>query len=202
LVNADVSYYFGIDGKSEWRTMDTLDQPWVMERNAHEYTGAQAVEVTRLAGLLTVAYLHAHAAHPGLPFGGYYALGVCQDGVAAIEQKMTGASTLFPNTADMAYFNDPRDAEANAMLAAIPKDREGAPPSPTRVFGSLPVAPQNFSAVTIPGLGADLSAAYAARQQGRWSAGRRWAQLGAAVLALFASVTLLLSARKRATPAG
>jgi hypothetical protein len=202
LVNADVSYYFGIDGKSEWRTMDTLDQPWVMERNAHEYTGAQAVEVTRLAGLLTVAYLHTHAAHPGLPFGGYYALGVCQDGVAAIEQKMTGASTLFPNTADMTYFNDPRDAEANALLAAIPKDRNGAPPTPARIFGSLPVTPQNFRAVSIPGLGADLQATYAARQQGRWSSGRRWTQLVAAVLALFACVTFLLCARKRATPAG
>jgi hypothetical protein len=39
LVNADISYYFGIDGKSEWRTMDTLDQPWVLKRNAHTYTG-------------------------------------------------------------------------------------------------------------------------------------------------------------------
>ncbi len=66
-INADISYYFGIDGKSEWRTMDTLDQAWVLKRNAHEYTGAQAVEVTRLAGLMTVAYLHLHAAHPTLP---------------------------------------------------------------------------------------------------------------------------------------
>ena len=29
-VNADVSWYFGIDGKSEFRTMDTLDQAWVL----------------------------------------------------------------------------------------------------------------------------------------------------------------------------
>jgi hypothetical protein len=171
-INADVSYYYGDDGKSEWRTMDQLDQPWVLERNAHTYTGAQAVEVTRLAGLLTVAYMHQHADHPELPFGGYYTLGVCQDGIAAIEQKMTGTSTLFPNTADIRYFTDPRDAEVNAMIAAIPHDREGAsfgsardgtPPSPARVFGSLPVAPDNFRAVTIPGLADDLTAAYADR---------------------------------------
>ena len=31
-MNADVSWYFGIDGKAEFRTMDTLDQPWVMGR--------------------------------------------------------------------------------------------------------------------------------------------------------------------------
>jgi hypothetical protein len=35
--------------------MDTLDQPWMLKRNAHEYTGAQALEVTRLAGLMTAA---------------------------------------------------------------------------------------------------------------------------------------------------
>ncbi len=170
LVNADVSYYFGIDGKSEWRTMDTLDQPWVLRRAAHAYTGAQAVEVTRLAGLLTIAYMHAHAAHPTLPFGGYYALGVCQDGVSAIEHAMTGKVTLFPNTVDASFFNDPRDAEVNALLRAIPKDRDGKAPEPERVFGSLPAEPganHDFAAITIPGLADDLSVTYAAWQQGR-----------------------------------
>ena len=171
LINADVSYYFGIDGKAEWRTMDTLDQPWVLERNAHEYTGWQAIEVTRLAGLMTVAYLHLHAAHPTLPFSGYYALGVCQDGVSAIERKLTGNVTLFPNTADTALFNDPRDAEINALIAAIPKDRDGAAPGPARIFGSLPVAPgadpaTAFNAVTIPGLAADLNLTYVAWRNG------------------------------------
>ena len=168
-INADVSYYFGIDGKSEWRTMDTLDQAWVLKRNAHTYTGADAVEVTRLAGLLTVAYMHLHAAHPTLPFGGYYALGVCQDGVSAIEHKMTGHVTLFPNTADSSFFNDPRDAEVNALIVAIPKDREGKKPEPERIFGSLPTAPDaegHFNAITIPGLADDLNASYAAWKDG------------------------------------
>jgi len=167
LINADISYYFGIDGKAEWRTMDTLDQPWVLKRNAHEYTGAQAIEVTRLAGLMTVAYLHLHAAHPTLPFGGYYALGVCQDGVSAIEHALTGHVTLFPNTADIAFFNDPRDAEINALMAAIPKDRDGSSPEPARIFGSLPT--NNFNAITIPCLAADLNATYAAWQNGNLS---------------------------------
>ena len=170
-INADISYYFGIDGKAEWRTMDTLDQPWVLKRNAHEYTGAQAIEVTRLAGLLTVAYLHLHAAHPTLPFGGYYALGVCQDGVSAIERKLTGNVTLFPNTADAAFFTDPRDAEINALIAAIPKDRDGGPPGPARIFGSLPATPgadpaTAFNAVTIPGLADDLNLTYVAWRNG------------------------------------
>lgn len=169
-INADISYYFGIDGKSEWRTMDTLDQAWVLKRAAHTYTGAQAVEVTRLAGLLTVAYMHQHQRHPDLAFGGYYALGVCQDGIAAIEHRMTGRTTLFPNTADISLFDDPRDAEVNTLLAAIPKDRGGAPPDPSRVFGSLPTEPganNGFDAVAIPGLSDDLQLSYAAWLRGK-----------------------------------
>ena len=169
-INADVSYYFGVDGKSEWRTMDTLDQAWVLKRAAHTYTGAQALEVTRLTGLLTIAYMHQHERRPDLPFGGYYALGVCQDGVAAIEEKMTGRSTLFPNTADASLFDDPRDAEVNKLIAAIPKDRGGAPPDAERIFGSLPADPgphDNFAAVTIPGLASDLRVSYTA-----WHAGK------------------------------
>ena len=120
---------------------------------------------------MTLAYLHLHAAHPTLPFSGYYALGVCQDGVSAIERKLTGNVTLFPNTADAAFFNDSRDAEINTLIAAIPKDRDGAPPGPERIFGSLPVAPgadpaNAFNAVTIPGLAADLNLTYIAWRNG------------------------------------
>ena len=155
-VNADVSWYFGIDGKAEFRTMDTLDQPWVLGRHAHVYDGADAVEVTRLVGKMVVAYVHQHLARPELPFGGYYALGVCQDSIAAIEKKMTGQTTLFPNTADAALFDDARDAEVNALIAAIPKDRSGDLPEPERIFGSLPTT--DLNAITIPGFTADLVA--------------------------------------------
>ena len=168
-INADVSHYFGVDGKAEFRTMDTLDQAWVLKRYAHTYTDAQAFEVTRLIGLFTVAYMHQHARRPKLAFGGYYALGVCQDPVSAIERKLTGRSTLFPNTADTKLFDDPRDAEVNALMDAIPKDRAGAQPPPERVFGSLPADPgpnASFATIAIPGLAGDLHATYAAWQAG------------------------------------
>lgn len=168
-INADISHYFGVDGKAEWRTMDTLDQAWVLKRDAHIYTGADAIEVTRLIGLITLAYMHQHARRPTLPFGGYYTLGVCQDPVSAVEKKLTGHSTLFPNTADSALFDDPRDAEVNALFTAIPKDREGAEPQPERIFGSLPTAPganNAFAAITIPGLAHDLQVSYTAWRTG------------------------------------
>ena len=169
-VNADMSHYFGVDGKAEFRTMDTLDQAWVLKRYAHTYSGAQALEVTRLIGLITVAYMHEHARRPTLAFGGYYALGVCQDPVSAVETKLTGHSTLFPNTADASMFDDARDAEVNALFKAIPKDRSGERPQPERVFGSLPADPGadgSFAAITIPGLSSDLKLAYAAWHEGK-----------------------------------
>lgn len=202
-INADVSHYFGIDGKAEFRTMDTLDQAWVLKRNAHTYTGAQATEVTRLIGLITLAYMHQHAARPTLPFGGYYALGVCQDPVSAIEKKLHGRSTLFPNTADSSLFNDPRDAEVNALMAAIPKDRAGAQPQAERIFGSLPTepGPQNdFHAITVPGLRQDLQVSYAAWQNNRLQ--RTHGQLfyvirDVSVGATVAAVAFLCLARRR-----
>jgi hypothetical protein len=197
-INADVAFYFGIDGKAEFRTMDQLDQRWVMGRHAHEYRDADAVEVTRLAGLLAIAYAHAHLANPRLAFGGYYTLGVCQDGVAAIEQKMTGETTLFPNTADMTYFKDSRDAEIDSLLAAIPKDRNGGTPQLERVFGSLPTT--DLAAITIPGLASDLEAVQKAARNGSLENHARplWeVPLAEAALLAVALITIQFIRRKR-----
>lgn len=197
-VNADVSWYFGIDGKAEFRTMDTLDQPWVLGRYAHTYGGRDAVEVTRLAGRMTVAYLHQHIARPELPFGGYYALGVCQDSIAAIEKKMTGKATLFPNTADAALFDDPRDVEVNALIAAIPKDRSGDLPGPERIFGSLPTT--DLHAITIPGFSADLIAVHDAWQDGSLERTPSWIEKITKRALVVAAVVLLVGlvvARRR-----
>ena len=202
LVNAEVSFYFGIDGKAEFRTMDQLDQRWVMKRNAHTYRGDDAAEVTRLAAAMVRAYMHLHAAHPELPFGGYYALGVCQDVTAAIELKLTGAATLFPNTADDRFFTDARDAEINGLIRRLPKDRNGRLPEVGRVFASLPVGSSDaeLATITIPGLSADLQAVHDAWSEGRldrtrprW---RRWALIGCGVL-LLAGAGLWLGRRRR-----
>jgi hypothetical protein len=199
-VNADVSWYFGIDGKAEFRTMDTLDQTWVMVRHAHEYRGADAVEVTRLVGKMVVAYMRQHVARPELAFGGYYALGVCQDSIAAIEKKLTGKTTLFPNTADAALFDDARDAEVNELIAAIPKDRNARPPEPERIFGSLPVSDAELSAVSIPGLGADLVSVHAAWQEGRLERVRgryHWIVVGLEILGALLAVAAVIFLRWR-----
>lgn len=156
MLNADVAFFFAIDGKAEWRVMDEKHQEWEMKRETGEYLGADAIEVTRLASAIVRAYLRLHQAHPEAPFGGYFAFGVCQDVAAAIELKLTGKTTLFPNTADDRLFTDPRDAEVNDLIRRLPKDREGKPPQVERIFGSLPVPASDLATVAIPGLAADL----------------------------------------------
>jgi hypothetical protein len=69
-------------------------------------------------------------------------------------------------------WDDPRDAEINEMMLAIPKDRNGSPPAPARIFGSLPTA--DLQAITIPGLSSDLEAVYAAWQDGTLDRTRSW----------------------------
>jgi hypothetical protein len=171
-VNADVSYYFGIDGRSEFRTMDSLDQPWVLGRKAFLYTGDRAVEVINLLAQATRVYLAVHLVHPELPFGGYYKLGVCQDVSAAVEERLQGRVILFPLTHDRQYFpSDPaklqldaRDNEFLQLLARIPSDRGSALPPVDRVLGSLPTT--NLSSIEIPGLADDLRRVERARELG------------------------------------
>jgi hypothetical protein len=200
-INATVSWYFGIDGKSEFRTMDTQDQDWVLGRHAHTYRDKDAVEVTRLVGKMIVAFMHQHLRRPDLPFGGYYPLGVCQDGVAAIEEKMTGVGTLFPNTADVSLFDDPRDPEVNAMMAEIPKDHEGGLPEPERIFGSIPT--DDFNKITIPGLAQDLTRVKSAWQDGSLTRTQSWFRtMLSRLIAAFAFVflgALALWRRRRRT---
>jgi hypothetical protein len=202
LLNADVSFYYGIDGKAQWRAMDSLDQAWVMKRDAHLYRQADVLEITRLSGEIVRTYMRLHQAHPAAPFGGYFTFGVCQDVVAAIEQKMTGRTTLWPNTADRTFFRDPRDAEINTLIRALPNDRDGSPPALDRVFGSLPVDDTDaaLARVRIPGLGADLVAvhdAWIAGQAQRIEASRRHRLKLAALYATMLVLAGILAYRVR-----
>ncbi len=203
-VNAAVSFWFGIDGKTEFRTMDQVEQRWVMGRHAHVYTGSRAVEVTRLAGRILATYARLHLAHPAMPFGGYYTFGVCQDVVAAIELRMTGQTTLFPNTADNAYFPahpaDPRDGEVNALIRRLPKDGHGNRPDAARVFGSLPLGSSDaeLARVTIPGLAADLIAVNDAWKDGSLEhPERRWLSPLFGLLAVLAIAWIVRQRRRR-----
>ena len=125
-VNADVAFYYGIDGHAEWRTMDELNQPWVLGRHAHEYSGrggagGDAAGERRWWWRMYTSMWRGRSCRLAATTRWGYA----RTWVSAIEKKMTGKVTLFPNTVDVRLFDDPRDAEVNGLLAAIPKDRDG-----------------------------------------------------------------------------
>ena len=163
LVNADLSFYFGIDGEAVFRPSVTRDQAWVMGKVAHRYRGQEALEVTRLAGNIVRAYKAIKRRHPDLPFGGYYALGVCNDVNAMIELRMQGETTLFPLTLDPGYFAG--SGEVDRLAQHLPLDSGwAATPDFRRILGSIPVA--DLAVLPFPSLQQDLDTVRAAWESG------------------------------------
>jgi hypothetical protein len=191
--NADVSFYFGIDGMTEFRTMDTLDQYWVGKNVAHSYRDQDAREVARLLGQVLLKYAALQTKYPALPFNGYYRFGVCQDAVAAIEFRMQGRTTLFPITHDQEYFRG--DDEIDQLFAKIPSDRGSKKPEWSRVRGSLPA--KELADIYIPELRRDLELVSAAQQTEVVEQRSMGVLIGAAALALLVGLLIYRARRNR-----
>ncbi len=174
--NADVSFYYGIDGVAEFRTMDTLDQYWVGKNVAHTYRHAQAVEVAHLLSETVNTYAALHRRYPNLPFSGYYRLGVCQDVVAATEHHMNGKVTLFPITHDPGYFKG--NTEIDRLFNEIPNDRNNSRIEWSRIRGSLPA--RNLADIRLPELRRELELVDRSQSEKRRSIG--WITIAAALI--------------------
>jgi hypothetical protein len=162
----------------------------------------------RLLSAAVRIYYHVRMAHPELPFGGYYRLGVCQDVSATVESALQGRTVLFPITHDPAYFPqsasaNPRDREFLAAFAAIPSDRGSGLPPIDRVLGALPTL--HYSEIMIPGLAGDLERVAVANHLGLLQRTHPLLTLITAVvvlaLMLFAGWRLLRHRRKDAPAA-
>jgi hypothetical protein len=117
----------------------------------------------RLAGSIVRAYSAIKQRHPDLPFGGYYALGVCNDVNAMIELKMQGETTLFPLTLDPQFFTG--SDEIDQLARRLPLDSgRNAQPEPRRILGSIPVV--ELAMLPLPSLRTDLEAV-----SSRWKSG-------------------------------
>ena len=195
-VNADLSFFFGIDGEAEFRTNETKDQAWVLGRVARTYRGAEALEVVRIAGAIVKTYSTIKRNHPTLPFGGYYALGVCNDVNAMIELHMQGETSLFPLTHDPELFAG--QGEVQELARRLPVDGRGnRKPDLQRILGSLPV--DDLSQLPLPGLRRDLELVRAAWVRGKSAYVDSWTLLywvvaGSCMLAV---VWLLVRQRRR-----
>lgn len=191
VVNTDLAFFFGIDGLAELRPIVTKDQAWTYGHVARTYTGPDALEVTRFIGAIIRTYDRVKRDHPNLPFGGYYALGVCNDVNAMIEMHMQGETTLFPLTHDPMLFSG--HTEVDNIVQRLPVDGRDAAAKPDvrRVLGSLPVG--SLAALGLPHLRHDLEVVQAAFDRGsityaQSSPWRLWARLAA--LAAFGLVWL------------
>ncbi|MEZ6183838.1 MAG: hypothetical protein R3F62_02385 [Planctomycetota bacterium] len=151
-VNADVSFFMGIDGDAKFRPMLSKGNAWTGGRVARTYTGEQAGEAVRVAGEVRRSFEANKAKHPELPHGGYFHLGVCNDSNAFIEQALTGTTTLYPLSRDPAYYLG--DGEIDRLSRAMPIDGRGVPADLARVVGSLPE--DEVSALAFPSLRHDL----------------------------------------------
>ncbi len=162
LVNVDVSFFMGIDGEAKFRAMTSTRAGWTGRRVAHEYEGDRAIDAIRVAGEVRRSFEANRAAHPELPYGGYYTLGVCNDSNAFVEHALNGKTTLYPLTRDLRFYQGP--GEIDRIARAMPVDGRGAPADLERVLASLPVAdPLNDpSGLVFPALRADLQALAAA----------------------------------------
>ena len=154
-INASLCFYYGIDGKAIIRPIDTKDQAWILGNTVHTYKGEQAIEAMRMIGEVIRVYAAVQKAHPELPFGGYYRMGVCNDPNAIVESKLNGKTTLYPLTHDKSLFTG--YGEVSEIVAKLPQDEEST--SKDRVMGSLPVS--GLDKLPMASLRSDLLAASA-----------------------------------------
>lgn len=158
VVNAEVAFFMGIEGEAKFRPLLGLEEDWTGGRTMHTYEGPRAAEAVRVAGEVRRAFVEKQAAHPELPYGGYFNLGVCNDSNAFVEWAMTGKTTLYPLTRDLALYQG--DGEIDRLSRAMPVDRD-RPADLERVLGSLPEAdPERLA---FAGLRDDVKALLAAR---------------------------------------
>ena len=197
VVNADLAFYFGIDGEVAFRTNETKDQSWVLGRQVRTYRGDDALEVVRFAGAIIRTYGVVKRAHPDLPFGGYWRLGVCNDVNAMVETHMQGAPTLYPLTVDASLFPDD---EVGAVARRLPVDARGdAPPDVKRIRGSIPV--EKLEDLPMPRLRDDLLRVRLAAHSGTLETidPRQWLRRVVMVVVLLAAVlgmTLIVTWRR------
>ena len=117
-VNAELSWFFGVDGLASFRSYATKDQGWVGGRTTRTVTGVDAARLLDKAARVG-RELEAKSRALGLPMGGYGPLGTCNDAHAFA----TGVAP-YPMVRDPRRYAgaDPLDAVSNAL----PYDVSGA----------------------------------------------------------------------------
>lgn len=102
LITAEVEWCLSIEGMTGWIPAGGVYRPWAVGPHAVTYhaTDALAGSAGRRAALrlttASAAVLNVAGSVGEMLFGGYGALGVCIDSVAAVQQVLTGTCSLYP----------------------------------------------------------------------------------------------------------
>ena len=102
LITGNVEWCLSIEGMTGWIPAGSVYRAWAVGPHAVSYhaTEALADSTGRRTALrlstTSAAVLNVAGAEGHLLFGGYGALGVCIDSVAAVQQVLTGTCTLYP----------------------------------------------------------------------------------------------------------
>lgn len=128
-VNADLTFFFGIDGKAAFRANGTSDQHWAGGRVIRSYAGTAATDLLARAGDVR-RHLAAKAEAFKLPMGGYGPLGDCND----IQAFITGRAP-YPLMREERYYQG--SGPLDGISATLPYDI-GTTPDPRRVLESRP----------------------------------------------------------------
>lgn len=139
-VNADLLFFFGVDGAPSFRALSTSDQPWVGGREVGRWDGVAAAPLIERAATVR-RELGLKARRHGLPLGGYGPLGACGDVNAMVTGKLS-----WPMIRDPLYFKE--GMEIDAWSAALPIDAAGPADLP-RVLDSLPAEPGEIPLPTL-----------------------------------------------------
>ena len=92
----DIQYYMAIEGLCGWHSNHNAQVPW-LEAHAPSpvYSESESIRAVRLAGLLACTF-NSIGTEMELPFGGYGALGVCNDTAAMVDYAVRGSTNLYP----------------------------------------------------------------------------------------------------------
>jgi hypothetical protein len=102
LITAQVDWCLSVNGMTGWGPVQEINRVWTRSDNTRTWHAEKELSTPagrRSALRLTTtsaATLNCAASEEQLLMGGYGALGVCIDSVAAIQQCLTGSCTLYP----------------------------------------------------------------------------------------------------------
>jgi len=144
-VNAELSFYFGVDGGVGFRPFDTRDMDWVGGRVARTWSGADAARLLDRAGWVR-RELMAKAKQYGLPMGGYGPLGDCNDADAFVTGNAPYGMLREPK-----YYSG--SSALDALSRSMPYDSV-SPPTLRRVWDSRPF--DDLSLIQMPDVRATM----------------------------------------------